>query len=237
MKTLCHWALLQLLAVTDLSLFQEWDVRNEPELSEWLARTSLLWKSSGQEENCLGHGLRPVPWVVWNSGFWQCLGVRSRLWVWEGSSAFLASLLTFNSSHLMNGLGVREKGDDSLAWIIYIWIALVLKLIFLKLKFHSVCAWNIHKILFQESLFPKLITFWYIFGSASHYVFIILEPLSPSPTALVLLFLSPFLFLSGFAYVHWWNFLTLRILYLQWKLRSKQSTGCLLYFVLYFSAM
>lgn len=56
---LYHWVLLQLLAVTDLSFIfpgvrhKEWI-----ELSEWLTQTFLFWKSSGQEENCLG-GSRP----------------------------------------------------------------------------------------------------------------------------------------------------------------------------------
>lgn len=219
MKTLCHWALLQLLAVTDLSFIsvgvrcKEWT-----ELSEWLTRTSLLWKSSGQEENCLG-GSRPQASSLGGpEKFWFLTVPRSqiRLWVWEGSSAFLLRLLTFNSSHLMNGLGVREKRVmTSLAWTIYILnVLLVLKLIFLKkLKFILILAsLNIHKILFPRSLFHKAATFWYMFSSCP-VCFLILEQPVPLHAFGAHLFLFTLSFLSGFAYVHWWNFLTLRILY------------------------
>lgn len=57
----------------------EWDVRNELSCQNDLPGHPSFESHQGRRRIVLeAAGLRPVPWVVLrNSGFWQCLGVRS----------------------------------------------------------------------------------------------------------------------------------------------------------------
>ena len=57
----------------------EWDVRKELSCQNDLPRHPSFESHQGRRRIVLeAAGLRPVPWVVLrNSGFWQCLGVRS----------------------------------------------------------------------------------------------------------------------------------------------------------------